>query len=148
MTSTFNDKETRECFEQNNNFNYSSTHFFTQDVIPCLDLQGKIILETSCQLSIAPNGNGGMYTSIASSGLLDHFNELGLEYIHIFSIDNALNRPADPIFLGFLKDTGAEVGNKVVWKTYAHEKVGVMEDTANSKPCIVENSDWTIPKRD
>ena len=141
MTSPFNDKETKEYFKQHNNFDYPSIHFFTQDVIPCLDLEGKIFLETSSKLSTAPNGNGGIYTSIASSGLLNHFNELSLEYIHIFSIDNALNKPADPLFLGFLKEKGVQVGNKVVWKKYAHEKVGVMGDTMDGKPCIVEYSD-------
>ena len=66
----------------------------------------------------------------------------GTRYLHVFSIDNALTKIADPVFLGHCIRTGADCGNKVVWKTGPHEKVGVLANRGG-KPCIVEYSEIT-----
>lgn len=53
-------------------------------------------------------------------------------------------------FLGFCISRNADCGNKVVWKTDAHEKVGVMA-LRDGKPCIIEYSDIdteTVEQRD
>jgi UDP-N-acetylglucosamine/UDP-N-acetylgalactosamine diphosphorylase len=64
----------------------------------------------------------------------------GVKYLHAFSIDNALVKPADPVFIGYCIDQGADCANKVVWKAHAHEKVGVVAEK-DGKPCVVEYSD-------
>ena len=41
----------------------------------------------------------------------------------VFSVDNALCRPADPRFAGFCISRGADCGNKCGWKASPDEKV-------------------------
>jgi UDP-N-acetylglucosamine/UDP-N-acetylgalactosamine diphosphorylase len=48
--------------------------------------------------------------------------------------------PFNTAFVGFCISRNADCGNKVVWKTGAHEQVGVMA-LRDGKPCIVEYSD-------
>ena len=60
--------------------------------------------------------------------------------IHTFAIDNALGKPADPVFIGSCINNNADCGNKVLWKRDASEKVGIVAVT-NGKPCIMEYSD-------
>ena len=59
--------------------------------------------------------------------------------MHAFSVDNVAAKVADPLFVGQCAARGAEVGNKVVWKARADEKVGVVarywpEDWARMSP--------------
>ena len=86
--------------------------------------------------------NGGIYPSLKNSGMIDDMTSRGTKYIHVFSIDNALTKIADPIFIGHCVSNEADCGNKVVWKTGPHEKVGVLAEKAG-KACIVEYSEIT-----
>lgn len=144
MTSPMNDRPTAEYFERNNYFGLdkSNVKFFTQGVLPCLDTNDKIILQSKFECAMAPDGNGGIYTAIQSCGILNELQTVRrtIQYVHVFSIDNALVRPADPSFLGYCIATNADCGNKVVWKSNAHEQVGVMAQR-NGRPCILEYSD-------
>ena len=74
--------------------------------------------------------------------MIDDMTNRGTKYIHVFSIDNALTKIADPVFIGHCVSKEADCGNKVVWKTGPHEKVGVLAEKAG-KPCIVEYSEIT-----
>lgn len=49
-----------------------------------------------------------------------------VKYLHVFSVDNALSRPADPRFAGYCISRDADCGNKCVWKASPEEKVGVV----------------------
>jgi UDP-N-acetylglucosamine/UDP-N-acetylgalactosamine diphosphorylase len=142
MTSPLNHEETISYFKENSYFGMkaSDVQFFCQGMLPCLTDEGKIILESPAQVAMAPDGNGGIYPSLVKSGMLDDMTSRGIEYLHVFSIDNALVKPADPVFIGYCIAQGADCGNKVLWKSHAHEKVGVLAEK-DGKPCIVEYSD-------
>lgn len=99
MTSPMNDKQTIDYFQSNNNFGLDKENlkFFTQGVLPCLDSNDKIIMESKFQCSMAPDGNGGIYTAMQTSGIMEElYTTRNIKYIHVFAIDNALVRPADP----------------------------------------------------
>ena len=113
---------------------------FQQGMLPCLTVDGKIILETKSKVAMAPDGNGGIYPALQSSGSLENMVARGVKYLHIFSIDNALVKPADPLFIGHCISVDADCGNKSVWKSHPHEKVGVVA-LRNGKPCVVEYSE-------
>jgi UDP-N-acetylglucosamine/UDP-N-acetylgalactosamine diphosphorylase len=90
----------------------------------------------------APDGNGGIYPALQKSGALQDMDSRGIRYLHVFSIDNALVKPADPAFIGYCIAQEADCGNKVVWKAHAHEQVGVVASRLG-KPCILEYSEIT-----
>ena len=115
MTSPLNHDETRAYFEANDNFGLASVFFFQQGMlVPCLTTEGKIIVETAGQVAMAPDGNGGIYPALKLSGALDDMEQRKIEYLHIFSIDNTLVLPADPVFVGYCIHNNVECGNKSV----------------------------------
>jgi UDP-N-acetylglucosamine/UDP-N-acetylgalactosamine diphosphorylase len=145
MTSPLNHQETVSYFETNHYFNLGrdNVYFFQQGMLPCLTpTDGKLILESRSTVAMAPDGNGGIYPSLQSSGALRHMQDRNVQYVHVFSIDNALVKPADPKFIGYCIVHQADCGNKVVWKSHPHEAVGVMA-VRNQRPCIVEYSEIT-----
>ncbi len=139
MTSEKNHEATVEFFESNNYFGYPAedVHFFMQDMAPAVDHNGKLLLEEKGRLATSPNGNGGWFTSLHKSGLLDDIHARGVEWLNIFAVDNVLQKIADPAFIGATILSGKESGSKVVRKASPEERVGVMcqED---GRPSIVE----------
>ena len=144
MTSPINHEETINYFKENEYFGLSDQDilFFQQGMLPCLTDDGKIIMETSSKVAMAPDGNGGIYPSLKNSGMLDNMTNRGIKYLHVFSIDNALTKIADPVFIGYCINQTADCGNKVVWKSGPHEKVGVIAEKSG-RPCVVEYSEIT-----
>jgi UDP-N-acetylglucosamine/UDP-N-acetylgalactosamine diphosphorylase len=153
MTAPHNDAETRAYFAQHDNFGLSSVQFCVQGMLPCMtDDDGehhnnKIILESPTRVAMAPDGNGGIYRALYQdcTNLLDE-----VDYLHVFSIDNALVLPCDPVFVGYAHSHNCYIANKCVVKVDPHEKVGVMalsrsgNDNDNeplSRPCVVEYSE-------
>jgi UDP-N-acetylglucosamine/UDP-N-acetylgalactosamine diphosphorylase len=144
MTSPLNHAATVDYFKANDYFGLGedSVFMFQQGMLPCMTEEGKIIMESRSKVAMAPDGNGGVYASLSQSGALAKMTSQGVKYLHVFSIDNALVNPADPVFIGYCLAQGADCGNKVVWKAHAHEKVGVVASKAG-KACIVEYSEIT-----
>ena len=65
-----------------------------------------------------------------------------MEWLNVFSVDNVLQKIADPVFVGAVLKHGCVCGSKVVAKADPYEKVGVLclED---GKPSIVEYYEMT-----
>ncbi|MCR5545472.1 MAG: UDPGP type 1 family protein [Lachnospiraceae bacterium] len=139
MTSEKNHEATVKFFEDKNYFGYpeSDVHFFIQDMAPAVDYNGKLLLEEKGRLATSPNGNGGWFTSLHKSGLLDDVHNRGVEWLNIFAVDNVLQRIADPAFIGATVLSGKESGSKVVRKAAPEERVGVL-CSEDGRPSIVE----------
>lgn len=139
MTSDRNNAETIAFFEEHDYFGYPGDFvtFFIQEMLPCTDLNGKLLMESPCSLCMSPNGNGGWYTSMHNCGVLEDVRARGIEWINVFSVDNVLQQIADPVFIGATLDSGCVCGAKVVRKAAPNEGVGVLclED---GRPSIVE----------
>ncbi|GMH46463.1 hypothetical protein TrRE_jg8698 [Triparma retinervis] len=145
-----NHDETLAYFETKDYYGLGadSFNFFSQGVLPCLSASSssdptdyKVILSSPCSIAFAPDGNGGIYNSLSSSGMLKKMKEEGVVSVHCFSVDNVLVKPADPTFIGFCMSIGADVGNKVLWKASPEEKIGVMATDNKGRSCVVEYSD-------
>lgn len=144
MTSDKNHEKTTAFFAEHNYFGYprESVFFFQQEMAPAVDYEGRIFLEEKHHMSTSPNGNGGWFLSMDRAGILDRIHEAGVEWLNVFSVDNVLQRIADPCFVGATISANAQAGSKVVRKKHRDEKVGVMclED---GKPSIVEYYELT-----
>lgn len=144
MTSDKNHEATVRFFQEHDYFGYDREHisFFRQEMAPASDYDGKVYMEAKSRISTSPNGNGGWFISMERSGIAQKAREAGVKWLNVFSVDNVLQRIADPCFIGAVIATGSAVGSKVVKKVARDEKVGVMclED---GRPSIVEYYDLT-----
>ena len=148
MTSDQNHEATVKFFEEKEYFGYPKDyiHFFRQDMAPALSHEGKILLEDKDRISLAPNGNGGWFSSMQRCGLLDVLKKDGVEWINVFSVDNVLQNIADPVFLGAASSRGIYAGAKVIAKVSPDEKVGAI-CYRNGRPSVVEYSELTDEMR-
>ncbi|WOL12274.1 UDP-N-acetylglucosamine diphosphorylase 1 [Canna indica] len=139
MTSPFTDEATRSFFESHKYFGLEvdQVTFFQQGTLPCISSDGRFIMETSYKVSKAPDGNGGLYSALKSSKLLEDMAMKGVKYVDCYGVDNALVRVADPTFLGYFIDKGVASAAKVVRKAYPQEKVGVFVQRGRGGPLMV-----------
>lgn len=139
MTSTVNNDETVKFFEENNFFGYPDDRvfFYIQDLSPVCGYDGKIFLSEKNRVALAPNGNGGWYSSLIGNGLGKIIDEENIEWLNIYSVDNVLQKICDPVFIGATVMKNCRCGAKVVKKVSAEEKVGVL-CTEGGKPTVVE----------
>ena len=144
MTSDKNHTKTVSFFKEHNFFGYKEEYvkFFMQEMAPATDYEGKVYMESKSQISNSPNGNGGWFSSMKKWGILDIIHNEGIQYLNVFSVDNVLQRIADPSFIGAVIERGVEAGAKVVKKAAPDEKVGVMclED---GRPSVIEYYELT-----
>ena len=137
MTGEKNDRETREFLQQHAYFGYPKDYvrFFVQEMYPCTDFDGKILLEAKGKLALSPNGNGGWFSSLKRAGIAKDFPDV--EWYNVFGVDNVLQKIADPAFVGATILSGAPCGAKYVKKRRWKERVGVLclED---GTPSVIE----------
>ncbi|XP_010260631.1 PREDICTED: UDP-N-acetylglucosamine diphosphorylase 1-like [Nelumbo nucifera] len=144
MTSPFTDDATRKFFESHKYFGLEPDQvtFFQQGTIPCISKDGRFIMESPYKVAKAPDGNGGVYSALKYSRLLEDMAMRGVRYLDCYGVDNALVRVADPTSLGYFIDKGVAAAAKVVRKAYPQEKVGVFVRRGKGGPlAVVEYSE-------
>ena len=150
MTSPLNHEATVNFFTEHDFFGYAreNIRFFEQGTICALDPNGKAIVDENNRLALVPDGNGGCFRALSQSGTLAWLVEKGVQYVFLYSVDNALCRICDPAFIGVLAAEGRSLSaSKVVHKAGAQEKVGIFA-LQNNKPGVVEYSDLPENYRD
>ncbi len=139
MTSDANDDETRDFFRRNNYFGYpeNSVGFFMQGTLPVLSQDGKLLLSEKYKILRAANGNGGIFSSMKSAGILTDSIEKGVKYAFVHNVDNVLVNVCEPVFVGYSALSGVDAVAKTIMKASPTEKAGVY-CLKNGKPCIIE----------
>ncbi|TKA33211.1 hypothetical protein B0A50_00764 [Salinomyces thailandicus] len=142
MTSGPTRKPTQQFFEEHKYFGLDRNNviFFEQGVLPCITMEGKILLESKGRVAVAPDGNGGLYQALIGSGCVQDMEKRGIKHIHAYCVDNCLVRVADPAFIGFSAEKDVDIATKVVRKRNAKESVGLILQK-NGKPDVVEYSE-------
>ena len=90
-----------------------------QGELPFLD-EGKELDVTG------PNGNGDAFQAMKRSGLLERWQEMGIEVINIVLVDNLRAEPFDAALVGLLVESEADVAIKVTKRRSVDEKVGLV----------------------
>ncbi|KAF9245838.1 nucleotide-diphospho-sugar transferase [Melanogaster broomeanus] len=152
MTSGPTRRDTETFFSDNKHFGLDAKNviIFEQGTLPCLTMEGKIMLETTSRVAVAPDGNGGLYAatraplspSDKSHTVLSDLVHRGVQYVHAYCVDNCLVKVADPVFLGYCIARQADCAAKVVPKTSPSESVGVVARRGD-KFSVVEYSEIT-----
>ena len=98
MTSRQNNDMTVKFFEEKNYFGYprDRVHFYVQDVAPTCDFNGKIYLDQKHRVSLAPNGNGGWYSSLVNAGfarIIERDTLSGLTFMRLITFCNGFATP-------------------------------------------------------
>ncbi len=144
MTSEKNDAQTRAFFAEHDYFGYNKdfVKFFVQEMVPAVDFDGNVLMESKDSLAMSPNGNGGWFSSMLKAGLGEDLKAKGIEWLNVFAVDNVLQQIADPVFVGATMLSGCVSGAKVVRKCGPYERVGALclED---GKPSIIEYYELT-----
>ena len=139
MTSRENNKETVEFLEKNNYFGYNKNDviIFTQNEMPLVNTDGKVLISKDLKIKEASDGNGGTYSSLRESGCLADMKERGIKWIFIGGVDNALLKMADVTLIGMAIEKGVQIASKSVVKANPQEKVGVF-CKMNGHPKVIE----------
>ncbi|KAH9947129.1 nucleotide-diphospho-sugar transferase [Amylocystis lapponica] len=150
MTSGPTRHETEQFFKTHSYFGLSPENviFFEQGTLPCLTMDGKVILETPSRVAVAPDGNGGLYAALRSPlspadksrTVLSDLAARKIQYVHAYCVDNCLVRVADPVFVGNCVRKQADCAAKVVPKAHPAESVGVVARRGH-KYSVVEYSE-------
>ena len=142
MTSEDNDKPTKDFFKENNYFGYpkNEVFFFTQDKLPLVNVEGKLILQEPYLIKEASNGNGNVFYSMKKHKIISQMMERGIKWISFGGIDNVLLKNVDPFFLGLTLAKGEKIASKSVFKKGALEKTAVY-CKRNGKPSILYYED-------
>lgn len=142
MTSGPTREPTQKFFEENKYFGLPKENvvIFEQGVLPCLSNEGKILMESKSKVSVAPDGNGGVYQALIASDARTDMRKRGIQHVHAYCVDNCLVKVADPVFIGFAASKNVDIATKVVRKRNAKEPVGLIV-SKNGRPDVIEYSE-------
>lgn len=116
MTSDINHEETLQFFEDHLYFEVpkENIHFFKQEHFPPLSKDGELLLTEEKDIMLTPNGNGGIFSSLKSSGMLDDMADRGVKNVFMNNVDNVVVKVLDPALIGLHLQDQNDVTSKSI----------------------------------
>ncbi|WP_411843360.1 UTP--glucose-1-phosphate uridylyltransferase [Salinicoccus sp. HZC-1] len=116
MTSDINHTETLEFFSRHGHFGFEpgNIHFFRQEHFPTLSKDGELLLTDDKDIMLTPNGNGGIFSALKASGMLEDMESRGIRHVFMNNVDNAVVKVLDPVLLGIHVSENNEVTSKSI----------------------------------
>ncbi|CRH01656.1 UDP-N-acetylglucosamine pyrophosphorylase, putative [Plasmodium relictum] len=126
MTSNYTHDKIVKYLEENKFFGLRKENvlIFKQCDNYSTDFDYNIILSSPNKLLANPAGNGDVFRAIYKNGIIEDMVNKNIKYIQIVSIDNVLNKIADPVLIGFCSFYRCDIANKSV-KRREDESMGV-----------------------
>ena len=142
MTSVDNNDETIRFFEEHEYFGYNKekVKFFKQNVLPILDFDGNLLIDSNYKVKEASDGNGGVFIALKNSKMIEDMKLHNIKWIYVCGVDNIMANMTDEILLGLAIKNNVPSASKSVKKAYPEEKVGIF-CKKNGKPAIIEYID-------
>lgn len=142
MTSPLNHQDTIDFFEENAYFglNPPQISFFQQEMLPLLDQESNLFLETIDTLSMGPDGNGGALHQFFKCGLWNNWYSQGVRYLNFLPIDNPLADPFDAELFGYQQRQECDIVVKCTERKNPEENVGVLV-MEKGKTAVIEYSE-------
>ncbi len=143
MTSPATDARTRIFFSENDCFGLGSDQLriFCQGTMPAIDAEsGKILLSDRGEVSLSPDGHGGMLQAMSVHGCLDDAADHGIEHFFYGQVDNPLVEICDPVLIGHHIRANSEMTTQVVRKQTPTDRVGNVV-TVDGRLQVIEYSD-------
>lgn len=150
MVSETNRDQTIRFFESNGFFGLKRRHvsFIEQDMFPALDDEGRIFLREKHRLFLSPTGHGGTFSTLRKSGTMKRLEEMGIEEIFYFQVDNVLVKVLDPVFIGYHVLDRCQMSSKSVFKSDPKEKIGVFVVKEGRTQVIEYFEVWDLVSQD
>ncbi len=128
MTSESNDFISQTFFQSHQFFGLDPKQicFFSKKMLPVVDLNGKLLMDSPSNIVMSPNGHGGVIIALREKGILNDMKRRGIKNIFYHQVDNVLIKIADPVFIGYHLKDNAEMSLKIVKKGHPEEKVGIV----------------------
>ncbi len=127
MVSPSNHGATQKYFEDHDCWGLNRTDilFIEQRMVPCVDPDGKLILEAPGCLAASPNGHGGCIQALVEGGALEDAQRRGVDILSYYQVDNWAAKVADPYFIGYHCLRQASMSSKCHRRNDLREAVGV-----------------------
>ncbi len=143
MTSPATDSHTRLFFSENDGFGLGSDQLriFCQGTMPAIDeTTGKILLSAPDEVSLSPDGHGGMLQALSTCGCLEDAADRGIEHFFYGQVDNPLVEICDPVLIGHHLEAQSDMTTQVVRKQTPLDRVGNVV-SVDGRVQIIEYSD-------
>lgn len=116
MTSDINHDETLEFFKAHDYFKVpeENIHFFKQEHFPPLSKDGELLLTEDKDIMLTPNGNGGIFSSLKNSGMLEHMKHSGVKHVFMNNVDNVVVKVLDPTLVGLHVQENNDITSKSI----------------------------------
>lgn len=116
MTSDINHEETLLFFKEHAFFGIpeENIHFFKQEHFPPLTKDGELLLTEDKDIMLTPNGNGGIFSSLKNSGMLEQMETHGVKHVFMNNVDNVVVKVLDPALVGLHVSENNDITSKSI----------------------------------